>query len=220
MHVPWQGTLRDTTSCDRVEAATFCSLYPWNTNKADQQTVTVVLQYKCAPPFSGDLRVKAGWEQTRWADWPQVLLEEKHLLFQRDPKTKKTKQQKINKKRAVKGVSSSVLLQPRWDEMLHWADSGPSRNNSRKCQASVSEMRSAEVSGAFCRPSTSLSEPPDRLHMHSGRMRTRSRDTIEKPLLCVHISCILLGVCYAWRRTVLTEEKGNSIVQTHWQPQK
>lgn len=51
---------------------------------------------------------------------------------------------------AVKGVSSSVLPQPRPDEMLQRADSGPSRNNSGKCQASVSEMRSAEVSGAFC----------------------------------------------------------------------
>lgn len=143
---------------------------------------------------SRDLRVNAGRERTRWADWPRVLLEEKHLLFQRDLKTKKKNQQK---KVAVKGVSSSVLPQPRRDEMLQRADSGPSRNNSRKCQVSVSEMRSAEVSGAFCGPCASLSEPPDRLRMHSGRMRTRSRDTIGKPPLCVHIPCILLGVCYA-----------------------
>lgn len=62
--------------------------------------------------------------------------------------------------------------------MLHRPDSGPSQNNSRKCQTSDGEMRPGEVSSAFCGPPSPSPSSAARLHTQPDRMRTSRRRSL------------------------------------------
>lgn len=55
-------------------------------------------------------------------------------------------------KAVVKGVFFPFYLSQPQDKMVQQPDSGPSQNNSRKCQTSVREMRAGEVRSTFSGP--------------------------------------------------------------------
>lgn len=104
---------------------------------------------------------------------------------------------------------------PQRDEMLQQANSGPSQNNSRKCQTSVRELRPREVSSTFCGP------PPPPIsyrHMNSDRMKARTLRN-NNALLCMHVDgCVLLPEPYLLCM-VTNRPPEKHTEQTHRQPQ-
>lgn len=230
---PRQGSLRGSISCHRTEAAVFSlslTLCPWKMNKVERSEHFLSAPRHCRPSYQWCMRMcaptfnsvqqrfkKRGggggiWEQMKWADWAQVLLEEENI--------RSFNVTWRGEKKQLPGEFPFILPQPHRDEMLQQPDSRPSRNNSRKCQTSVSEMRPGEVSSTFYGPPlpppfTTLSQT----RWGQATYKNCYSDTKKSTLLCIHVPAGRLRTasrsifCHAWWRSI------NAIAQTNWQPQ-
>lgn len=114
-----------------------------------------------------------------------------------------------------------ISPQPHHDEMLQQPGSRPSKNNSKKCQTSVSEMRPGEVRCILYVPPPSPSPPQHPLNatkrqIGSGQLRNTATPWHHKEQTAMY-TC----KCYTSSSSsdVYYALSKGDITQTHWESQ-